>query len=156
MKRIWLELVIGVALLAIAGGLFFYSRSVAARARGNDRQTLVAKLRSDVAQAVSHASLTEDEKARLVEARRRLREASAARDAGKPYDKECARQSEETLRQIMDNRVLKGQDRSEIDRTLAALRELERREEARRRRANFVQQLGFPLGILADFAVEAM
>ncbi len=156
MKRAWFELVIGMTLLAMASGLFFYSRSAAARAPKADRQTLVAKLKADMAQAVSRASLTEDEKAKLAESRRRLREASAAKAAGKPYDQKCARDASETIHQIMESRVFAGQDRSDIDRTIAALHELEKQEQARRRRANFVEELGYPLGLLADFAVENM
>lgn len=157
-RRAAIELFIGLLFLG-AVAFWVHSNRNGSAAPMADRKTLVAQLRQDMDRAIANARLTGEQRAKLTEARATLREIEAARKKGIQVDQTRSRAAAETLRQLLATDAFRPEDRRAIERSLESLGDLRRVEHARRRqlrRDSLVQHLGFPLGLLADYAAESL
>lgn len=157
-RRAAWELLIGMLLLAAVVYGFHTSRKVSAAPKP-DRNTLVAQLRQDMDRAIANANLTADQRAKLTEARATIRETEAAKKKGLQVDQARRNAAAETLRQLLASDAFRPADRQAVERTMESLGDLHRVEQARRRqlrRDSLVQQLGYPLGLLADYAAASL
>jgi len=159
MKRAWIELVIGFLLLAAAMLVWARVTKSSARAPRVDRKTLVAEVKSTLEHALSRASLSDEQKAQLERARGILREAAHARRAGQPVDQRRVNEAGAIMQSLLESGTFRPEDRRQIECGLESLREFDRVEQARERKSRreaLIQQLGLPLGLLADLAVESL
>lgn len=157
MRRAWVEIAIGLALLAAVAAYWVRAYTAMSAAPKSSRPALVAVLKGDFDRAVQAAALQPRQQKQLADARATLREAGALRGAGKAVDPARMRAASRTLETLLSSGAFRDEDRRQIARDRKALRALDRQEMARDRqalRAAFVQQLGLPLGLLADLAAK--
>ena len=121
-----------------------------------DRKTLGAQVRTGIEEALQQADLDDADRCEIAAARAELAEMHRARREGLAVDPDRLRRASEKVRADLE-RVLPQSEwasiRSNID-TLRKLHqaELERRKQARR--DAFVEELGWPLGMLAFYASQ--
>jgi hypothetical protein len=150
-----------VLALALVAGIVYWATPAGnvAAAPEPDRKTVLTDLRLSLTHAMDNASFDAQQKSQLAAARKILRQAEAARQKNQPVDADQVREARNELRQLMKSDAVHGNDRASIQRGIQQLHEVDQLEAVRKRqvrRDTLVQQLGYPIGILADLASEKM
>ncbi|MBK9167452.1 MAG: hypothetical protein IPM24_08290 [Bryobacterales bacterium] len=147
---------LGIPGILLAVAVLWIGSATEANAPVQDRKALGMQVRAEIEGALRQADIDEADRCEIEAARAELAEMHRARREGLPVDPQRLRQASEKVQADLA-RVLPAAEWAKIRDDVDVLRkmhqaELERRKQARR--DAFVEELGWPLGMLAYYASQ--